>query len=109
MQSNEPVVPTMSVTTTELPSNGEVKQAVKVNQSTAKNPLMLINELKPGAKFSFISESGESHDKTFVVSVEVDELTFTGSGKNKRQAKSNAAQKALQALFGMTFSSSPGL
>lgn len=48
---------------------------------------MILNELRPGLKYDFLSESGESHAKSFVMSVVVDGQFFEGSGRNKKLAK----------------------
>jgi len=70
-------------------------------QPPGKNPVMILNELRPGLKYEFISESGESHTKTFVMQVTVDGIDFEGSGRNKKQAKARAAQAALAQIFNM--------
>lgn len=78
------------------------------NTSTSgKNPVMILNELRPGLKYEFVSESGESHAKNFVMSVTVDSQTFEGSGRNKKLAKARAAQAALSALFNMQLDQTP--
>uniref|UniRef100_A0A8D3EBQ3 Adenosine deaminase RNA specific B1b n=1 Tax=Scophthalmus maximus TaxID=52904 RepID=A0A8D3EBQ3_SCOMX len=75
--------------------------------SSGKNPVMILNELRPGLKYDFVSESGESHAKNFVMSVTVDAQTFEGSGRNKKLAKARAAQAALSALFNMQLDQTP--
>uniref|UniRef100_A0A667ZAI8 Adenosine deaminase RNA specific B1 n=1 Tax=Myripristis murdjan TaxID=586833 RepID=A0A667ZAI8_9TELE len=75
--------------------------------SSGKNPVMILNELRPGLKYDFVSESGESHAKNFVMSVTVDTQTFEGSGRNKKLAKARAAQAALSALFNMQLDQTP--
>ncbi|KAF3842883.1 hypothetical protein F7725_001732 [Dissostichus mawsoni] len=75
--------------------------------SSGKNPVMILNELRPGLKYDFVSESGESHAKNFVMSVTVDTQTFEGSGRNKKLAKARAAQAALSTLFNMQLDQTP--
>ncbi|XP_062861494.1 double-stranded RNA-specific editase 1 isoform X1 [Trichomycterus rosablanca] len=75
--------------------------------SSGKNPVMILNELRPGLKYEFVSESGESHAKNFVMSVTVDSQNFEGSGRNKKLAKARAAQAALSALFNMQLDQTP--
>uniref|UniRef100_A0AAR2LTF8 Adenosine deaminase RNA specific B1b n=1 Tax=Pygocentrus nattereri TaxID=42514 RepID=A0AAR2LTF8_PYGNA len=77
------------------------------SSSSGKNPVMILNELRPGLKYEFVSESGESHAKNFVMSVTVDSQTFEGSGRNKKLAKARAAQAALSALFNMQLDQTP--
>nr|XP_046218680.1 double-stranded RNA-specific editase 1-like isoform X2 [Oncorhynchus gorbuscha] len=75
--------------------------------SSGKNPVMILNELRPGLKYDFLSESGESHAKNFVMQVSVDSQQFEGSGRNKKLAKARAAQAALSALFNMQLDQTP--
>ncbi|XP_054180284.1 double-stranded RNA-specific editase 1 isoform X6 [Homo sapiens] len=74
---------------------------------SGKNPVMILNELRPGLKYDFLSESGESHAKSFVMSVVVDGQFFEGSGRNKKLAKARAAQSALAAIFNLHLDQTP--
>uniref|UniRef100_A0A3Q4AU81 Uncharacterized protein n=1 Tax=Mola mola TaxID=94237 RepID=A0A3Q4AU81_MOLML len=78
-----------------------------ISPTSGKNPVMILNELRPGLKYDFVSESGESHAKNFVMSVMVDAQNFQGSGRNKKLAKARAAQAALSALFNMQLDQAP--
>ena len=80
-----------------------------ISQPAGKNPVMILNEIRPGTKYEFVSETGESHSKNFTMSVTVDGEAFQGSGRNKKLAKARAAQAALQKIFNLEFSSSPGI
>uniref|UniRef100_A0A674DGJ3 Interleukin enhancer binding factor 3b n=1 Tax=Salmo trutta TaxID=8032 RepID=A0A674DGJ3_SALTR len=64
-----------------------------------KNPVMELNEKRRGLKYELISETGGSHDKRFVMEVEIDEQKFQGTGSNKKVAKAYAALAALDKLF----------
>ena len=68
---------------------------------------MILNELRPGLKYDFLSESGESHAKNFVMSVVVDGQFFEGSGRNKKLAKARAAQSALATIFNLHLDQTP--
>ncbi|EPY84081.1 double-stranded RNA-specific editase 1-like protein [Camelus ferus] len=68
---------------------------------------MILNELRPGLKYDFLSESGESHAKNFVMSVVVDGQFFEGSGRNKKLAKARAAQSALATVFNLHLDQTP--
>ena len=46
-----------------------------------KNPVQLLNELRPGLKYDLEDESGEPHAKKFSMSVVVDGERFEGVGK----------------------------
>ena len=46
-----------------------------------KNPVQLLNELRPGLKYDLEEESGEPHAKKFSMSVLVDGEKFDGVGE----------------------------
>ncbi|XP_035376615.1 double-stranded RNA-specific editase 1a [Electrophorus electricus] len=73
----------------------------------SKNAVMILNELRPGLRYEFVAESGESHAKNFVMAVTVDAQAFQGSGRNKKLAKARAAQAALSGLFNMQLDQTP--
>uniref|UniRef100_A0A3P9PYQ4 Adenosine deaminase RNA specific B1a n=1 Tax=Poecilia reticulata TaxID=8081 RepID=A0A3P9PYQ4_POERE len=87
--------PTSNIVQSPLPPNPFAFTSL----TSGKNPVMILNELRPGLKYNTVSESGESHAKNFVMSVTVDTQNFQGSGRNKRLAKARAAQAALSVLF----------
>lgn len=60
---------------------------------------MELNEKRRGLKYELISETGGSHDKRFVMEVEIDGQKFQGTGSNKKVAKAYAALAALEKLF----------
>lgn len=52
---------------------------------------------KKSLEYRLISESGPSHDKTFVFEVVIDNIVYgRGTGKSKKEAEQQAAKKALQ-------------
>ena len=61
-----------------------------------KNPLMVLNELKPGLEYRLTSQEGPSHAPVFVMSVTVNNDTFEGRGSSKQKAKQDAAVRALK-------------
>ncbi|XP_069802722.1 interleukin enhancer-binding factor 3 isoform X3 [Dendropsophus ebraccatus] len=75
------------------------KQQGPILTKHGKNPVMELNEKRRGLKYELISETGGSHDKRFVMEVEVDNVKFQGSGSNKKVAKAYAALAALEKLF----------
>ncbi|KAM9306971.1 LOW QUALITY PROTEIN: spermatid perinuclear RNA-binding protein [Pholidichthys leucotaenia] len=77
----------------------EVRTQGPILTASGKNPVMELNEKRRGLKYDLISESGGSHDKRFVMEVEVDGQKFRGSGPNKKVAKASAALAALEKLF----------
>uniref|UniRef100_A0A8C3G4G2 Spermatid perinuclear RNA-binding protein n=1 Tax=Cyclopterus lumpus TaxID=8103 RepID=A0A8C3G4G2_CYCLU len=91
--SNNPKHSTDSSNTLEVRTQGPILTA------SGKNPVMELNEKRRGLKYELISESGGSHDKRFVMEVEVDGQKFRGAGPNKKVAKASAALAALEKLF----------
>ncbi|XP_075040838.1 spermatid perinuclear RNA-binding protein isoform X2 [Mixophyes fleayi] len=77
----------------------EVRTQGPILTASGKNPVMELNEKRRGLKYELISESGGSHDKRFVMEVEVDAQKFKGAGPNKKVAKASAALAALEKLF----------
>eukprot|EP00062_Callorhinchus_milii_P015793 gi/632966409/ref/XP_007899400.1/ PREDICTED: double-stranded RNA-specific editase B2 [Callorhinchus milii] len=67
--------------------------------ASRKNPVEMLNELRPGLSYVCLSEMAEKHVKSFVMAVSVDGRTFEGSGRSKKLAKAQSAQAALQTLF----------
>jgi len=92
------------------PTNGNGTAAAKppTPGPAGKNPVMILNETRPGTKYELEEESGDSINKVFVMSVTVDGQTFKGSGRSKKLAKARAAQAAMETLFNLQFSTSPG-
>ncbi|XP_077478975.1 spermatid perinuclear RNA-binding protein isoform X2 [Stigmatopora argus] len=77
----------------------EVRTQGPILTASGKNPVMELNEKRRGLKYELISESGGSHDKRFIMEVEVDGQKFRGAGPNKKVAKASAALAALEKLF----------
>uniref|UniRef100_A0A3B3QHL6 Spermatid perinuclear RNA-binding protein n=1 Tax=Paramormyrops kingsleyae TaxID=1676925 RepID=A0A3B3QHL6_9TELE len=77
----------------------ELRTQGPILTASGKNPVMELNEKRRGLKYELISESGGSHDKRFVMEVEVDGQKFRGAGPNKKVAKASAALAALEKLF----------
>ncbi|XP_048378128.2 interleukin enhancer-binding factor 3-like isoform X2 [Stegostoma tigrinum] len=99
----KPVAPApAAVTLKTVPMTPEAESARQqgpILTKQGKNPVMELNEKRRGLKYELISETGGSHDKRFVMEVEVDGQKFTGSGSNKKVAKAHAALAALEKLF----------
>ncbi|KAM9311384.1 interleukin enhancer-binding factor 3 isoform 2-T2 [Gastrophryne carolinensis] len=85
--------------TTPADQSENAKQQGPILTKHGKNPVMELNEKRRGLKYELISETGGSHDKRFVMEVEVDGTKFQGSGSNKKVAKAYAALAALEKLF----------
>lgn len=85
-----------------------IKRPLVVEHKQVKNPLMVLNELRPGLHYKLESEEGQSHSKLFVMSVNVDGQDFKGQARNKKLAKARAAQAALTAVYNLMPNFQPG-
>ncbi|KAM9307868.1 double-stranded RNA-specific editase B2 [Gastrophryne carolinensis] len=65
---------------------------------TPKNALVQLHELKPDLQYRIVSQTGPVHAPVFSVAVEVNGLTFEGSGPTKKKAKMRAAELALKSF-----------
>ncbi|XP_062840257.1 double-stranded RNA-specific editase B2 isoform X2 [Anolis carolinensis] len=66
---------------------------------TPKNALVQLHELKPGLQYKMVSQTGPVHAPVFAVAVEVNGLTFEGTGPTKKKAKMRAAELALKSFI----------
>ena len=83
------------------PKGKKTKPAKKV--SAGQNPLMTLNELKPGLAWN-CSETGHSPaTKKFCMKTDIDGESYEGSGVSKKLAKQAAAKSILNKLFNMSF------
>ncbi|XP_033944561.2 interleukin enhancer-binding factor 3 homolog isoform X3 [Pseudochaenichthys georgianus] len=82
-------------------ANADGSEAVEgpILTKHGKNPVMELNEKRRGLKYELISETGGSHDKRFIMEVDIDGQKFQGTGSNKKVAKAYAALAALERLF----------
>ncbi|ESO10942.1 hypothetical protein HELRODRAFT_167455 [Helobdella robusta] len=60
-----------------------------------KNPIMVLNEIQPGLPYTLISQEGPSHDPIFTMQLIFKNQVFIGKANNKKLAKANVAQIAL--------------
>ncbi|KAK2886214.1 double-stranded RNA-specific editase B2 [Channa argus] len=64
-----------------------------------KNALVQLNELRPGLQYRMVSQTGPVHAPVFSIAVEVNGLTFEGTGPTKKKAKLRAAELALKSFI----------
>ncbi|KAM8966625.1 double-stranded RNA-specific editase B2 isoform 2-T2 [Pelodytes ibericus] len=65
---------------------------------TPKNALVQLHELKPDLQYRTVSQTGPVHAPVFSVAVDVNGLTFEGTGPTKKKAKMRAAELALKSF-----------
>ena len=68
-----------------------------------KNPIMTLNELKPGLVYTCTETTSAATTKKFTTSVTIDKVEFEGSGSSKKLAKQACARTALSRLYGVNF------
>jgi len=59
-----------------------------------RHPVMLLNQLKPNVIYNE-SREGEQPRVTFVITIDIDGKQYVGRGRNKKEAKKQAAKAAL--------------
>lgn len=64
-----------------------------------KNPVALLNELRPGITYQIMEKSGPVHAPQFTMSITIDGQTYEGVGGNKKTAKAKAAENALRSFI----------
>ncbi|KAJ8959032.1 hypothetical protein NQ318_022287 [Aromia moschata] len=67
------------------------------------NPLMLLNQMLPHAKFEEIGKSGNPPNVTYSFRCNVDGQSFIGTGPNKKMAKKQAAFGACHKLLNVAY------
>ncbi|XP_077426550.1 spermatid perinuclear RNA-binding protein-like isoform X2 [Vanacampus margaritifer] len=87
------------VTSTSASTASEDSAQGPILTKNGKNPVMELNEKRRSLKYELSDETGGSHEKCFVMEVEVDGQKFKGRGSNKKEAKAYAALAALEKLF----------
>ena len=90
-------------------SSGSEKSTPKSKvPQPGQNPVMTLNEMRPGLSFE-CSESGTSPaTKRFTMKVIIEGREFDGSGASKKLAKQAAARAALTQLYNMNFTPMTG-
>ncbi|XP_058805966.1 double-stranded RNA-specific editase Adar-like isoform X2 [Phymastichus coffea] len=61
-----------------------------------KNAVCALNELKSGAVYKVVSQSGPTHAPIFTIAVQIDGQIYEGKGRTKKMAKHAAAELALR-------------
>merc|ERR550517_639738 len=69
-----------------------------------KNPVMILNELKPGLDYKLEEAPGTSaSNRQFTVKVELDGQSFEGTGPSKKMAKQALAKAVLNKVYKCNF------
>ncbi|XP_043788953.1 double-stranded RNA-specific editase Adar isoform X4 [Apis laboriosa] len=61
-----------------------------------KNAVCALNELKSGAVYKVVDQTGPTHAPIFTIAVQIDGQTYEGKGRTKKMAKHAAAELALR-------------
>lgn len=74
------------------------KKPPELRKVLPKNSLMLLHEFRPNIEYRFLCQSGPIHRPLFTMCVDINEHKFEGTGKTKKEARMQAAEKALEFL-----------
>ena len=66
--------------------------------------LQLLNEMRGPLEYEETARDGVPPNCVFTLTVKVQDDTFSGQGKSKKEAKKAAAEAALSALYNVTYS-----
>ncbi|XP_015513895.1 adenosine deaminase acting on RNA isoform X2 [Neodiprion pinetum] len=61
-----------------------------------KNAVCALNELKTGAVYKVVRQTGPTHAPIFTIAVQIDDQIYEGKGRTKKMAKHAAAELALR-------------
>ncbi|XP_053976837.1 double-stranded RNA-specific editase Adar isoform X2 [Hylaeus volcanicus] len=64
-----------------------------------KNAVCALNELKTGAVYKVVDQTGPTHAPIFTIAVQIDGQTYEGKGRTKKMAKHAAAELALRNII----------
>ncbi|XP_011644967.1 double-stranded RNA-specific editase Adar isoform X2 [Pogonomyrmex barbatus] len=64
-----------------------------------KNAVCALNELKTGATYKVVGQTGPTHAPIFTIAVQIDGQTYEGKGRTKKMAKHAAAELALRNII----------
>jgi dsRNA-specific ribonuclease len=70
---------------------------------TSIHPVMLLNQMRPGLTYVEVSRVGNPPNTMFTLAVEVNGVNYSGTAKNKKDAKKAAAKAALLALYDLSY------
>ncbi|KMQ91116.1 double-stranded rna-specific editase adar-like protein [Lasius niger] len=64
-----------------------------------KNAVCALNELKTGATYKVVGQTGPTHAPIFTIAVQIDGQSYEGKGRTKKMAKHAAAELALRNII----------
>ncbi|XP_011176154.1 interleukin enhancer-binding factor 3 isoform X2 [Solenopsis invicta] len=70
---------------------------------TSIHPVMLLNQMRPGLTYTELSRVGNPPNTMFTLAVEIGGVEYSGTAKNKKDAKKAAAKSALLALYNLAY------
>merc|ERR1712200_272505 len=79
----------------------EIKKELP-DDAASRHPVMMLHEMKGQLDYE-ISSEGDCPNAVYHCTVEVDGQRFTGSFRNKKEAKKLAAANAMSVLYNVTY------
>ncbi|XP_031777326.1 double-stranded RNA-specific editase Adar isoform X3 [Nasonia vitripennis] len=80
----------------DIESEGAINAKKKHKNTQPKNAVCALNELKAGATYKVVSQTGPTHAPIFTIAVQIDGQSYEGKGRTKKMAKHAAAELALR-------------
>jgi len=86
------------------PKKATVKaEKVLPENPTEKHPVQLLNEMNGPLVYEQTGQTGVPPNCIFTLTVTINETSFSGQGKSKKEAKKAAAQSALAAIYNVQY------
>jgi len=86
------------------PKKAAVKaEKVLPDNPTEKHPVQLLNEMNGPLVYEQTGQTGAPPSCIFTLTVTINEASFSGQGKSKKEAKKAAAQAALGAIYNVEY------
>jgi len=102
-----PGAPAPSVGSQDSSEGGRAKlqqPAKKIpDNPTDRHPVQLLNELRGGVTYNCVNEVGTSPNVIFTLATDVEGKTYTGEGKNKKDAKRACAVQVLKVVYNINY------
>lgn len=94
-----PIVPIGITSTNILKRKKRFKRPPELRNVLPKNSLMILHELRHQIEYRLVNQYGPIHRPVFIMSVNIEEHAFEGTGKTKKEARMAAADKAVKFLM----------
>ena len=84
---------------TPLQSSGRKRGGTDQGAPEQKNPVAFLNEIRGTTEYSHLGSWGVGTNLVFSMGVNIDGVSYSGSGPSKKEAKRNCAKDVLAKLY----------